>query len=61
MTQHFTIFGGAFVHEARGFYPVRRRSDPLAVWGVVLATLLFGVVTAASVTATAWAHAAILP
>ena len=63
--QHFTVFGGAFVHEdrgfaheARGFSPARKGTDGLAVWGVVLASLLFGVTTVATVTASAWAHGA---
>jgi len=58
-TQHFTVFGGSFIHETHGFSPrVRAERKPLAVWGVVLATLLFGVTTVATVTATAWAHGA---
>ena len=59
MSAHFTVFGGSFVHEARGFSPVpHRRLSALAVWGFVLASLLFGVTTVATVTATAWAHGA---
>ena len=59
--QHFTVFGGSFVYEARGFSPPPcRRTGTLAVWGFVLAGLLFGVTTVASITATAWAHGAIL-
>jgi hypothetical protein len=63
--QHFTVFGGAYVHEARGFAhetrgfnPARKTTDGLAVWGVVLASLLFGVTTVATVTANAWAQGA---
>jgi len=51
MTQHFTVFGGAFVHEAHGFNPPRSRPAH-AVWGFVLATLLVGVTTVATVTMT---------
>jgi hypothetical protein len=59
MSAHFTVFGGCFVHEARGFNPVpRRRRSGLAVWGFVLSSLLLGVTTVATVTATAWAHGA---
>jgi hypothetical protein len=60
MSQHFTVFGGAFVLEAHTFSaPQRRAGNGLALWGVVLATLLFGVTTVATVTATAWAHGAV--
>jgi hypothetical protein len=59
-TQHFTVFGGSFVHEVHGFNPPRRRESSLATWGFVLGSLLFAVVTVASVTATAWAHGAVL-
>lgn len=57
-THHFTVFGGSFVHEARGFSPARKGTGPLAVWGLVLGSLLFGVTTVAAVTATAWARGA---
>jgi hypothetical protein len=53
MSQHFTVFGGSFVDEARGgFSPPRRNSEPLAIWGFVLAILLAGVTTVATVTVT---------
>jgi len=58
--QHFTVFGGSFVHEVRGFSPPLRRRSSLAMWGFVLCSLLFAVTTVASVTATAWAHGAVL-
>ena len=51
MTQHFTVFGGAFVHETHGFHP-RRQRPALGLWGFVLATLLIGVTTVATVTMT---------
>lgn len=63
--QYFTVFGGAFVqeargpaYEARGFSAARKSTEGLAVWGVVLASLMIGVTTVATVTATAWAHGA---
>jgi hypothetical protein len=48
--QHFTVFGGSFVHEAHGFNPAPRRREPLAVWGFVLGSLLVCVISAATVT-----------
>jgi hypothetical protein len=60
MAAHFTVFGGSFIHEARGFSPPRRRPGGLAVWGFVLAGLLFGVTTVASVTAHAWTQSGVL-
>jgi hypothetical protein len=59
MAAHFTVFGGSFNHESRGFNPALKRREPLAVWGFILGSLLLGVMTAATVTATAWAHAAV--
>ena len=59
MPAHFTVFGGSFIHESHGFNPAPRRKEPLAVWGFVLGSLLLGVMTAATVTATAWAHGAL--
>lgn len=55
--QHFTVFGGSFVHETRGFSPPRRQ-PALAIWGFILAGLLFSVTTAATVTV-AFAQAAL--
>jgi hypothetical protein len=60
MSGHFTVFGGSFVREARGFSPaLRPRAGSLALWGFVLASLLFAVTTVAAVTATAWANGTI--
>ena len=61
--QHFTVFGGSFIHEAGGFNPAPRRKASVAVWGFILGGLLFAVTTAATVTATTvtaktWAHTA---
>jgi hypothetical protein len=56
-SQHFTVFGGSFVHENRGFAPADRspsKHEELAVWGFVLATLLFGITTVATATLLAW-------
>jgi len=55
---HFTVFGGSFIHEAHGFAPARKRNAALAVWGLVLGSLLVGATTVATVTATAWAQGA---
>jgi len=57
MNTHFTVFGAAFVHETHGFNPAPRRQEPLAMWGLILGSLLFAVTTVATVTAAAWAHA----
>jgi hypothetical protein len=59
MNTHFTVFGASFIHEAHGFNPAPRRRDPLAVWGLVLGGLLLAVTTAATITATTLAHAAV--
>ena len=58
MSQHFTVFGGAFVHETTRSHsrPQQQRGKGLALWGFVLATLLCAVTAAATVTATAWAQ-----
>jgi hypothetical protein len=59
MNAHFTVFGASFIHEAHGFNPAPKRGDPLAVWSVILGGLLIAVTTAATVTATTLAHAAV--
>ena len=56
MSSHFTVFGGSFVHEARNFSSAREGKAALAVWGLVLGSLLVGVTTVAAVTASAWLH-----
>jgi hypothetical protein len=48
---HFTVFGGVYVHEIRGFSPPRRR-PALGMWGFILGSLLAAVTTVASVTVT---------
>lgn len=60
MSSHFTVFGAAFVPEAHGFNPAPRRRQGLAMWGFVLTSLLLAVVTVATVTASAWAHGAVI-
>jgi hypothetical protein len=60
MSTHFTIFGGSFVHEAHGFSPARKGQGALAVWGLVLGSLLIGVATVAAVTVTAWVNGAVI-
>jgi hypothetical protein len=59
MNAHFTVFGASFIHEGHGFNPAPRRHEPLAVWGLILGGLLFAVTTAATITATTLAHAAV--
>jgi hypothetical protein len=56
MSTHFTVFGGSFVSEAHGFSPARKGQGALAVWGLVLGSLLIGVATVAAVTVTAWVN-----
>jgi hypothetical protein len=60
MSTHFTIFGGSFVHEAPGFSPAQRGQGALAVWGLVLGSLLIGVAMVAAVTVTAWVNGAVI-
>lgn len=54
MSAHFTVFGESIAHEARSFNPARNGKGSLAVWGLVLGSLLLGVTTVAAVTAAAW-------
>jgi len=56
MSPHFTVFGGSFISEAHGFSPARKGQGALAVWGLVLGSLLIGVATVAAVTVTAWVN-----
>ncbi len=58
MSAHFTVFGGSFVSEAHGFSPARKGQGALAVWGLVLGSLLIGVTTVAAVAVSTWAQAA---
>jgi hypothetical protein len=60
MSAHFTISGGSIAGEARGFSPAQKGKGALAVWGLVLGSLLVGVATVAAVTATAWANGAVI-
>ena len=48
---HFTVFGGAYIQEIRGFSAPRRQPG-FAMWGFVLGSLLAAVITVASVTVT---------
>jgi hypothetical protein len=54
-TQHFTVFGGAYVQERRdGFsLPATAEHGSLAPWGAVLCTLLVAATTLALKTTTA--------
>jgi hypothetical protein len=60
MTAHFTVLAGSFVREVRGFSPAQRDRGALAVWGLVLGSLLLGVTTVAAVTASAWVNGAVI-
>jgi hypothetical protein len=54
MSSHFTVSGGSLISTADGFSPARKGQGALAVWGLVLGSLLIGVATVAAVTVTAW-------
>ena len=57
-----TVFnlGGSFPSEAHAFNPARERRGTLVAWGLALASLWFGAAVVAAVTATAWAHGAVI-
>jgi hypothetical protein len=57
MSAHFKV-GGSFSNEARGFSPSSNGKGALAVWGLVLGSLLLGVTTVAIVAVSTWAQAA---
>jgi hypothetical protein len=56
MSVKITVFTGSFHDEAQGFSPARKGQGALAVWGLVLGSLLVGVATVAAVTVTAWVN-----
>jgi hypothetical protein len=56
MSVKITVFTGSFHNEAQGFSPARKGQGALAVWGLVLGSLLVGVATVAAVTVTAWVN-----
>jgi hypothetical protein len=60
MSAHFTVSVGSLTDEARGFSPAGNGKGSLAVWGLVLGSLLVGVATVAAVTVTAWANGAVI-
>jgi hypothetical protein len=60
MPAQFTVFGGSLVSESHCFSPARKGLGALAVWGLVLGSLLIGVATVAAVTATAWVNGAVV-
>lgn len=60
MSAHFTVSAGSLTNEAPGFSPARNGNGTLAVWGLVLGSLLLGVTTVAAVTAAAWLNGAVI-
>jgi hypothetical protein len=58
MSAHFTVSTDSLTSEALGFSPARNGKGTLAVWGLVLGSLLFGVTMVAAVTVSTWAQAA---
>jgi hypothetical protein len=56
MSAHFSA--DSLTSEASGFSPARNGQGTLAVWGLVLGSLLFGVTMVAAVTVSTWAQAA---
>jgi hypothetical protein len=60
MSAHFSVSADSLTSEAPGFSPARNGTGTLAVWGLVLGSLLLGVTTVAVVTATAWLNGAVI-
>jgi hypothetical protein len=60
MSAHFSVSTHSLTSEAPGFSPARNGKGTLAVWGLVLGSLLLGVTTVAAVTATAWLNGAVI-
>jgi hypothetical protein len=58
MSAHFSVSDDSLTSEAPGFSPARNGKGTLAVWGLVLGSLLFGVTMVAAVTVSTWAQAA---
>ena len=58
MSAYFTA--DSLTNEAPSFSPVRNGNGNLAVWGLVLGSLLLAVTTVAAVTATAWMNGAVI-
>jgi hypothetical protein len=58
MSAHFSVSAAALPNEAPGFSSARNGKGTLAVWGLVLGSLLFGVTMVAAVTVSTWAQAA---
>jgi hypothetical protein len=56
MSAHFSVSDDSLTSEAPGFSPARNGKGTLAVWGLVLGSLLVGVATVAAVTVTAWVN-----
>ena len=57
MSAYFRV-DGSIAHEARGFNPAGNGKGSLAIWGLVLSSLLLGVTTVAVVAVSTWAQAA---
>jgi hypothetical protein len=58
MSAHFTA--DSLTNEAPSFSPAGNGNGTLAVWGLVLGSLLLGVITVAAVTAAAWVNGAVI-
>ena len=58
MSAHFSVSDDSLTSEAPGFSPARNGKGTLAVWGLVLGSLRFGVTMVAAVTVSTWAQAA---
>jgi len=58
MSAYFTA--DSLTNEAPSFSPARNGNGNLAVWGLVLGSLLLAVTTVAAVTATAWVNGAVI-
>jgi hypothetical protein len=60
MFAHFSVSTDALTGEALDFSSARNGKGTLAVWGLVLGSLLLGVIMVAAVTATAWLDGAVI-
>jgi hypothetical protein len=60
MSAHFSVSADSLNSEAPSFSSAGNGKGTLAVWGLVLGSLLLGVTTVAAVTATAWLNGAVI-
>lgn len=56
MSAHFRVSGGSIANEASGFSLACHGKGALAVWGLVLGSLLLGVTAVAAVAVSGWAQ-----